>query len=283
MKSGNNTRRTEKRNLHLSSSQTTCSIPLLTFKGKNEFHPQRQQRQRPASSPPHQHFCGVSRGFTPEISKQPTHTFTHSHIHTIVHLFSVRIDNKLCSSHSLFLWSLLPVCRLLASQRVCLLASQFSCLHLCLFACISACLLASLRVCLFAESSQRQCCLASLLALVLSVRVLHSSSLVSSLLRWKRMMKTYVLVIQMKTQMKIQMLTHIMLSYVQTVWRCIVCGQNEARQKFSMVAILKRSGKRALGGGIPGAIAMVTQVFSLMWLVRLSLHTSQSINQINLV
>eukprot|EP01028_Stygiella_incarcerata_P011283 TRINITY_DN63032_c0_g1_i1.p1 TRINITY_DN63032_c0_g1~~TRINITY_DN63032_c0_g1_i1.p1 ORF type:complete len:334 (-),score=98.98 TRINITY_DN63032_c0_g1_i1:206-1207(-) len=37
-------------------------------------------------------------------------------------------------------------------------------------------------------------------------------------------------------------------------------------QKISVLDILKKSGKRALGGGIPGAIAMVTQVFSLMWL-----------------
>lgn len=40
----------------------------------------------------------------------------------------------------------------------------------------------------------------------------------------------------------------------------------EEKPKPTMKEILQKAGKRALGGGIPGAAAMVVQVLSLMWL-----------------
>ena len=39
-----------------------------------------------------------------------------------------------------------------------------------------------------------------------------------------------------------------------------------APKKASMREIFARAGKKALGGGIPGALAMVVQVVALMWM-----------------
>lgn len=40
----------------------------------------------------------------------------------------------------------------------------------------------------------------------------------------------------------------------------------QAKEKEPLADILKRAGKRSLGGGLPGAAAMGVQVLSLMWL-----------------
>jgi hypothetical protein len=40
----------------------------------------------------------------------------------------------------------------------------------------------------------------------------------------------------------------------------------KSKPKEPLGAILKRAGKRALGGGLPGFVAMIIQVLALMWL-----------------
>lgn len=40
----------------------------------------------------------------------------------------------------------------------------------------------------------------------------------------------------------------------------------EAKKAPDMNEILSKAAKRALGGGIPGMVAMVIQVFALMWM-----------------
>ena len=46
----------------------------------------------------------------------------------------------------------------------------------------------------------------------------------------------------------------------------IAAKKTEEKPKPTMKEILQKAGKRALGGGLPGAAAMVVQVMTLMWL-----------------
>jgi hypothetical protein len=41
-------------------------------------------------------------------------------------------------------------------------------------------------------------------------------------------------------------------------------GLQKERERLPLNVILKKAGKRALGGGVPGAVAMATQVVTLM-------------------
>jgi hypothetical protein len=50
-------------------------------------------------------------------------------------------------------------------------------------------------------------------------------------------------------------------------------GRDSGGDTVTVWEMLKTAGRKSLGGGIPGAIAMISQVFSLMWLVRTPLST----------
>jgi hypothetical protein len=48
--------------------------------------------------------------------------------------------------------------------------------------------------------------------------------------------------------------------------QAVMYSAAEAKKAPEMSEILNKAAKRALGGGIPGMLAMVIQVFALMWM-----------------